>query len=357
MHFGSGNFGDDLTLQGFLHARDSLCAAGCELVACTPYDIESQRRRFPQIRWLPDDEATREEALRSADVWVGLGSTPFQLDSGPWMLDDLDRKRERCRLLGLPMVFLGAGCNSPDAVADDRARRIIAAAERLWTRDAYTAELLDGLAPSRGVSSGADLANLALAARSAPPVEAGLLGLLLAMERSDTVDMLAVEDALAERAPRRTRWLLQEARLFACSERWNYATLSEWTQSLVELMPLVYATDDIDTFARAFGAPEIVVSSRYHGTLLAAWHGCRVAVVERSGKLKALASDLRLPLRPRIAHGDLTALAAQAAKADPALLATLADRSRAMCAEFFEWLGLSSVARSQAFRHQPSSVS
>jgi hypothetical protein len=45
------------------------------VVAFTPHDIESQRRRFPAITWLPDEDAAREAALRNADVWLALWAT------------------------------------------------------------------------------------------------------------------------------------------------------------------------------------------------------------------------------------------------------------------------------------------
>src|SRR5271170_1935236 len=114
--FGAGNFGDDLMLEGFLRC---LLKSGnrAEVVAYTPHDIASQQRRFLAIEWHSSaDKQRREEHLRAADVWLGLGSTPFQLDSGPWMLDHLDSEREVCDQLGKPMVFLGVGCGSPATV-------------------------------------------------------------------------------------------------------------------------------------------------------------------------------------------------------------------------------------------------
>ncbi len=46
-------------LAGFLRALGPRVHR-LSLTCCTPYDIEAQRRRFPAITWLPDDEATRE---------------------------------------------------------------------------------------------------------------------------------------------------------------------------------------------------------------------------------------------------------------------------------------------------------
>jgi len=338
-----------LTLEGFVRACRSCAAADFEIVACTPYDIESQRRRFPSIHWLPDDDATRDEALRSADICLAVGGTAFQIESGPWMLDYLDRNRDRCLSLGVPLVFLGVGCSSQAAAEDERAQRVIAAAEHIWTRDAHSTELLERLTSPGVLSTGADIAHLALASSPRPPLEPDVLGVLLGLEPSGVVDMLAVENALADRAPQRTRWLLQEARSFPRTERWNYATLSEWTRSAVELMPLDYTMDDVATFVNAFGAPETVVTSRYHGALIAAWHGCRVAVIERSGKLAAVSADLGVPSTRHVRHGDdISSLAAEAISVDPSLLTTFANRAQSMCEDFFQSLSRGWVSYDRA---------
>lgn len=318
----------------------SAVATGIEIVACTPYDLESQRFRFPSIEWLSDDETTRDRALRSSDLWLGLGDTPFQLASGPWLLDDLLRNCARCAALRIPMVFLGVGCESWAAVSDERARAVIDIAERIWTRDAFSAELLARVAASDKVVAGADLANIAIAAATPPAPEAGLLGLLLGLDVRETVDVIALENALASRASGYTRWIVQEARSFPCTELWNYHALSEWTQSRVGLMPLDYTSCDIATFLRAFGTPETLLSSRYHGALVGAWFGSRVALVARSGKLASAAADLDVPSLARIEHArDIEALVAGARLVDPARLAFLRTRAEAMSADFARWLG------------------
>lgn len=338
--FGAGNFGDDLMLDGFLR---SLKKSGmqAEVVGCIPYDIDSQRRRFPAIQWLSAvDGQHREEHLGGADVWLGLGDTPFQLASGPWMLDHLERERELCNRLGKPMLFLGVGCESADAVQDPRGRRVIETAERVWTRDQRSAEVIDGVAAAGVVAQGADLAHIALSAAVRLAPEPELLGLLLGLERPETADLVAVEKEITRRLPAKTRWLVQETRSFPCTERWNYAGLSEGAQSSVDLMPMDYSTDTIDGFLGNFGAPERVVSSRYHGALIAAWHGCRLGVIARTEKLDGAAVDLDVPYMRRIQDADeLEALANQAVPVERARLRVLCDRANGMCDAFFAWLG------------------
>jgi polysaccharide pyruvyl transferase WcaK-like protein len=338
--FGAGNFGDDLMLDGFL---TSLSQSGkqAEIVACTPHDIDSQRRRFPSIQWLSKAHGqNREKQLRRADVWLGLGATPFQLASGPWSLDHLERERELCSRLGKPMLFLGVGCESPGVVRDPRGRRVIQAAQRIWTRDARSADAIDSVAAAGVVGQGADLAHIALGAAVRPAPEPDLLGVLLGLERPETANLVAVEKEITRRLPARTRWLVQEARSFPCTERWNYAGLSAGAQRSVDLMAMDYSTDSIDGFLGNFGAPETVVSSRYHGALIAAWHGSRVGVIARTEKLDGIVADLNLPYVRRIQEAnELEALARQAMPVESKRLRALCDRGNAMCDAFFAWLG------------------
>jgi polysaccharide pyruvyl transferase WcaK-like protein len=338
--FGAGNFGDDLMLDGFLRCLGKL-GKKVDVVGCTPYDIDSQRLRFPTIKWLSAVDRERgEEDLREADVWLGLGSTPFQLDTGPWMLDHLDHQREVCQRLGKPMVFLGVGCDSIDAVLDPRGRRVIEMAERIWTRDARSAEAIDSVAATGATTLGADLAHIALGAAVKPRRETEQLGLLLGLQCPGIVDLVAVEQAIAQWLFAKIRWLLQETRQFPCTERWNYAGLSKWTQGSVELMPLDYGKDTIEKFLGNFGAPETVVSSRYHGSLIAAWHGCRLSVIARSEKLLGIVADLAVPYLRRISKGhELETLLREAVPVERVRLEVLRDRANAMCEEFFVWLG------------------
>jgi polysaccharide pyruvyl transferase WcaK-like protein len=335
--FGAGNFGDDLMLDGFLR-RLALCGPQATVTACTPHDVDSQRSRFPAIQWLAESDE-RCRALESADVWLGLGGTPFQLECGPWSLDHLDRERQVCSKLGKPMVFLGVGCDSPDSVRDSRGRRVVEAAERIWTRDARSAEAIDGVAAADVVTEGADLAHIALGAAVTPAPEPALLGLLFGLQGPGIVHLPAVEQILACRLPAKTRWLIQEARSFPSTERWNLANLSPPAQSAVELMPMDYATDSIEGFLTNFGAPQTVLSSRYHGALVAAWHACRLSVIARTEKLDGIVDDFGVPALRRVSHVDeLEFLVRNAAPVERTRLEALRDRASAMCDAFFSWL-------------------
>jgi hypothetical protein len=335
--FGAGNFGDDLMLAGFLEQMPSGTSIG--ITAFTPHDIESQRRRFPAVAWFPDEDDAREAALRDADVWLALGDTPFQLDSGPWMLDHLARERERCLELNVPMAYLGVGCESEAAALDSRSKELLAAATRIWTRDALSAHYLADAAPGTAVETGADLAHLAFEVGISPTLERGLLGLLIAYEREGLVPSRALDDLIDGRPGAPSRWLVQEGRHFPYTERWNYDALSASVQPQMALMPFDYSTDSLDAFLDNYGASEIVISTRYHGTLVAVWQGSRVAVIARSAKLRGIAEDLDLPWTDAIASADDLQTLIQRARVVPhERLGRLRERAVAMCDAFFAWL-------------------
>lgn len=335
--FGAGNFGDDLMLAGFLDQVPS--GTPVSIVAFTPHDIESQRLRFPQVAWAPDEDAARGRALAEADLWLCLGDTPFQLDSGPWMLDHLSRELEHCSRAKVPMAYLGVGCESEAAAADPRTKALLAASTRVWTRDALSGRCLMGVAPSAAVEIGSDLAHLEFEIGVFPTVESGTLGLLIAYEQEGLVRVPALEQLIEARASAPTRWLIQDGRIFPYAERWNYGALSEAIQRRVIVMPFDYRRDSLETFLENFGAPEIVISTRYHATLVAGWHGSRVAVVARSGKLRGIAQDLDLPWTDSIATpNDLQTLIERARFVSRDRLRRQHERAVAMCDAFFAWL-------------------
>jgi polysaccharide pyruvyl transferase WcaK-like protein len=117
------------------------------------------------------------------------------------------------------------------------------------------------------------------------------------------------------------------------------ANLSPAAQSAVELMPMDYATDSIEGFLTNFGAPQTVVSSRYHGALIAAWHACRLGVIRRTEKLDGIVDDFGVPALRRVSHVDeLESLVRNAAPVERTRLEALRDRASAMCDAFFAWL-------------------
>jgi polysaccharide pyruvyl transferase WcaK-like protein len=237
------------------------------------------------------------------------------------------------------MVYLGVGCESAAAANDRRSQALLAASTRVWTRDSLSTELLAAAYPSAAIQTGSDLAHLEFEIGVSSTPEQGVLGLLIAYEREGAVPTRALEDLIEGRPGAPLRWLIQEERSFPYTERWSYAALTESTQQQMSVMPFDYHHDSVDAFLAHFGSPEIVVSTRYHGTLVAAWQGSRVAVIARSAKLRGIAEDLDLPWTEHIATAaDLRTLIERARPARPERLNRQSARAATMCDEFFTWL-------------------
>lgn len=290
--FGSGNIGDDFMLAGFLDvARATLGAI--ELTCCTPFDRDCQRLRLPDVRWLPYDAATRDEAIAACDAWIGVGDSPFQSEVGSWFLDHLVEEVDRCRHHQKPMLYFGVGVNDYGAMAFAKTRSIIEAADHIWTRDDQSATLLARVVPSSRITVSTDLANVFFARRSRQSLEAGTLGFLLNFEDASAFEASALVGVM-DRVAMKQRWLVQEVRRLDGSEWDLLARLPEAHRTRLEIRAPDYVSGSLSDLVECWGIPEVVVTSRYHGALLAAWAGARVVVIERNAKLTGLVQQLGL---------------------------------------------------------------
>ncbi len=335
--FGSGNFGDDLMLAGFLEAARPAWLETVTLTCCTPHDADCQRRRFPELEWLSYDDATRAAAVAGCDVWLGLGDTPFQLVVGPWFLDHLAQEAAACRRGGKPMYYLGVGVNERAAVEDPRLRSLVGQAEKIWTRDADSAAMLRPLAGPGKVAVGADLAHVALAGMRFAPPEPDTVGLLLNFEdaRQYRPDQIA---ALIETAPAaRVAWLAQEVRPLPGSEGALLAELPPVARArLTRRTPDYAGARTVGELVAAWGVPTALFTSRYHGALLGAWMGCRTVAFARSDKVAGGARQLGLPLVEDLGDtGGILDTLATAAPVPPTLLRAQAELATSACDAFF----------------------
>lgn len=296
--FGAGNLGDDLMLAGFLAAAGPAWLGNVELTCCSPHDLASQRRRFPEVRWLPYDVATREACVAGADVWLGLGDTPFQVTGGhSWFLDHLGEEAAWCRRHGTPMYYLGVGVNERAAVEHPQTRVLVAQAEHIWTRDESSAEMLAPLAAPGVVTAHADLAHLALAGAGFPTPQPGTLGLVLNFEDSTQYRFGWLAELVRLASNRwNTRWLAQEVRPLAGSETFLHARLPADArgQTLLKLPAYGHAESALELLAEWRGTASLLVS-RYHAALIGAWMGAAVTVFARNDKVAGVARQLALP--------------------------------------------------------------
>ena len=331
--YGAGNIGDDLALAGFLEAWRRL-GSPADLVAVIPFPLAPQARRFPDIEWHADAPRVREAAIRDCDAWLALGGSPFQTDSGPWMLDHLARDAHLCRRFDRPMFFLGTGLNDRAALADPRARDALAGAAHLWIRDADCASWTAAAAGPERVTAVADLAHIFLEQLPTRTPDSHRLGWTLAFEDESRCATGAIEQVVARLPDWTHDWLVQDVRLLPGGERWWHRQLDATTRRITHLRLPDYAAATAAQLLAAWPCGEAVVSSRYHALLVGAWRGSRLVAVSRSDKLAAAATSLDCAVIARA--DDAPAMGAAIAAAKPvdrgrltALAASAFDACRA----------------------------
>ncbi|MBE7212880.1 MAG: polysaccharide pyruvyl transferase family protein, partial [Gluconacetobacter diazotrophicus] len=343
---GSGNLGDDLMLAGFLEAARPRWLQGVALTCCTAQDAASQRLRFPEIDWLPYDEAFRAACIERADAWLGLGDTPFQATGGhTWFLDHLRQEAAWCRRHGTPMYYLGVGVNERAAADHPQTRALVAQAERLWVRDEHSAELLRPLTTPGKIVAGADLAHLALVEAEFPAPEPGTLGLVLNFEDPAQYRLEGLAALLDAAAARPTRWLAQEIRPLPGSETWLHDRLPARCRARAPLRTPDYARA---TSARAllqgWEGVEAMFVSRYHASLVGAWMGVKVAAFARSDKVVGAIRQLGLATVPNLDDPAAILRAVETARpVERHVLLDLTRRVRENCESFFASVSSPSV--------------
>lgn len=325
--YGAGNIGDDLALAGFVEAWRRL-GSPAELVAAIPFPLAPQARRFAEIEWHADTPHAREAAIRDCDAWLALGGSPFQTDSGPWMLDRLARDTALCRQFARPMYFLGTGLNDRAALDDPRARDALVGATHLWIRDTDCAAWMADVAGAERVTAAADLAHVFLEQLPTRTPEPHRLGWTLAFENGSQCTTQAIEHVITRLSDWQHDWLVQDVRLLPGGERWWHRQLDATTRHSTHVKLPDYAAATAAQLLAAWPCGEAVVSSRYHALLVGAWRGSRLVAIARSDKLTAAATSLGCPVIARaddaptmcaaiaaatpVARGRLSALAASA---------------------------------------------
>jgi hypothetical protein len=309
--FGAGNIGDDLMLAGFLKGIKDLGLSEKmrRLRALCSQDRASQKNRFPEIEWVDGKaQQTRWETFKSADVLLGIGGTPFQFSTGPWLLENIEeviaRKKEQA-----PFIFVNAGSESEANRAKPRFESVMQKITSISARDKDTIAQLGEWRNGSGnpeLLAGADLANISLPGltENHPPLATrpDELAVILGSDTLSKTDVRTVIDWIAE-GSRPVSWITCEVRNMARCEYRVY--LKNWFRlggSIVRKPPLIrlyrprYQSCGLAALVEPFSFCKTILSSRYHGILSAAWSGCRVAGIARSSKVKWLCQQLEIPV-------------------------------------------------------------
>jgi hypothetical protein len=337
--YGAGNMGDDLMLAGFLQALPAN-AVDLKFSCCSPFDIVSQRQRFPQIEWLPYSPEVRQTAIANSDCWLGLGDTPFQSDSGEWFIDHLADEALWCKQHQLPMWFLGVGVNNREVFDLPQTKFLLDCVEGIWSRDVISANCIADYFPLSKIRLGADLANIYLRHRAKNLnyiAREMSIGLCLHFEDRAMFDIPMLEIAILNVPDRDFAWLIQEVRMLDFSEHCLYDMFSDQIKQRLEIREPHYAQASIEELLNIWGRPDVAVSSRYHAGLIQAWSGGRIALVARNQKLRGLAEQLDCPIIESVMEqGQLDTALDIAVQIEPQRLFTLAELAESSVLEWLE---------------------
>ncbi len=336
--FGAGNLGDDFTLAGFLSACSHFNRS-VALTCCSSHPLASLRRRFPEVTWFAASYEERICRIRSCDLWLGLGDSPFQSVVGTAILDHIVDDLTICREWNKPAFFLGVGVNDQEALELPQTMEILRDAEHIWTRDHLSAQQLSRRAPENKVTEGADLSNLFLS-RSCLRLtsERPGLGFVIHVENPQQVDIGTIGRVLLEWPSDPLLWLCQEVRRLPCSERSCYSQLDDLVRSRVSLVVPDYDHGSLAEFISHWRRVGTCLSTRYHGALVAAWSGSRVAIFPRSQKLFSLIQDLGCVCVSSLDSAEEIACALRTAKpVEDDRLRALAMLAEERCRDFLQW--------------------
>jgi ADP-heptose:LPS heptosyltransferase/polysaccharide pyruvyl transferase WcaK-like protein len=325
--YGAGNVGEDLMIAGFIR-RLKERKLEVSLTCCSQFSLLSQSKRFPEITWY--DMSRKEELLSQSDIWLGLGGAAFQSDVGDWLFDHLACEVSLCQRWNKPVFFLGVGLNNPEAAAHPHLVHIMKGARRVWTRDDNSAEWLSALQPKK-VELGADLSHLELRHLRFDPPEKDKTGIILVFDQLLQPDLSPLETRISKSSAE-YRWLVQEVRKLPGSELELIKKLSVAASTpLTARIPNYELASSAEELIRCWGTPERLISNRYHATLIGAWMGARIVLVDRNMKIRNLQKELGVSV-----HSVRDALESQGSVVESLVLSNLAEAAVKSCDGFLD---------------------
>lgn len=315
-HFwGAGNAGDDFMLAGFLIEIKHI-GLDVKFTCCVPTNHSELRNRFPEIQWLEYTIQSRWNCIAQANSWLGLGGTPFQNDCGDWLERHLDQDRQMCKMLRKPMYLLGTGVGNKESLNQPKYRKLLDAVQCIWARDEMSAQFLGNQGRDK-VKLGADMANLFFSrydGRYCPKT----IGYLIHFEDRNVFNLLDLDHLTGLMEDYGHFWMVQESRQLVCSEKTLWEELPQQIKARMKLVePGPSESDTVSTLS-GWKMPEVLLSTRYHASLRAAWSGSKVIILARNDKLRGLAQQLNLPCLEANEASRLSDAEIQATRTTPA---------------------------------------
>lgn len=297
--YGAGNIGDDLMLDGFLNEMKS---SNIEFYCSLPRDPYSQKIRFPEINFVRSED--RVNAAYLCNIWIGVGDTPIQVKSGSWFMDHLLKDSELKKEKKIKYYFIGIGAESEAVTEKANYKAILNETEHIWTRDKATTDILIkkiGIKAER-ITTSSDLANISLSkillTQGRTDKKKYDIGMCYFDENAESVNLDAVKKFLKNAVKKNKRVLAfgNEVRKEGKYEYKIYMNMFNRLErlfgSIKYYQPDYYNLNKVSDLIRHYSTCEVIMTSRFHSLLTAAWAGCKVVALERSSKVSALAEDL-----------------------------------------------------------------
>ena len=301
--YGAGNIGEDLQLAGFLESVAKLGFKNHSYVCSISFCLKSQKLRFPEIKWI--GERNRHKLIDDCDIWLGVGDTPFQVTSGPAMLRFLKSEVDYCAEKGKPVLMFCSG-------AEEEARRkkagfasIIKNIKVISARDEASANIIqnDFDCPNVDVKPFADLANISLKNIFSNINQSQRkydLGWTVNTDSLKKSDVLAIKKFIRSLKSCSKVFICNEVRKLRSMERMVYKKyFNPWYNifrgAKQDLSVPNYSGGTLENLVDVYSNCTRVITTRYHGLLIAAWAGCEVCAIARGSKVENLAKVLGVP--------------------------------------------------------------
>ena len=297
--YGAGNIGDDLMLDGFLTGMKS---SGIEFFCSLPRDPYAQKIRFPEINFVSRDDWFKANDL--CKIWIGVGDTPIQIKSGNWFLTHLMKESESKKGKDIKYYFIGVGAESEAVTEKANYKAVLDEVDHIWTRDKATTDILTEMINinAERISTSSDLANISLRkiflTTDRNEKNKYDIGMCYFDENTESVNLDAIKIFLKNAVKNKKRVLAfgNEVRKEGKYEYSIYMNMFNRYERLFGnikyYQPDYYNLKNVSDLVRHYSTCEVVLSSRYHSLLTAAWAGCKVVALERSSKVSALAEEL-----------------------------------------------------------------
>ena len=303
--YGAGNIGEDLMIAGFLKTISRLGLSYDSIICAIHYNLRSQQLRFPEIDWHTKGLKAQRELISNCDVWICVGDTPFQTTSGLEFLKNLEHETSVCEKEGKPIFMVGVGAEREAERYKHEFHDVIKKIKVIATRDQATVDIIKhnlGCKDANAVAF-ADLANISLQHifdQTQDTEKTYDLGWTVNTDSIEENDIHVIKSFINSLRNSKKVFVCNEVRKLKSMERSVYRKYFKswyypWNTSNQVLSVPKYSSASLQDLVSVYSKCKKLITTRYHGLLIAAWAGCAVGAIARSSKVENLAKVLGVP--------------------------------------------------------------